>query len=33
MFSVELLRGEGAQAVEVLILVPVLPTDGFRRAP
>lgn len=32
MLSVELLGGEGAHAMEVLVLVPVLPTDGLRRA-
>lgn len=32
MLSVELLGGEGAHAMEVLVLIPVLPTDGLRRA-
>lgn len=32
MFPVELLRGEGAHTVEVLVLVSVLPADGVRRA-
>lgn len=32
MLPVELLRSEWSHAIEVLILVPVLPTDGLRRA-
>lgn len=32
MLLVELLRRKGAHAVEVLVFVPVLPTDGVRRA-
>lgn len=32
VLAVELQRGEGAQTMEGLILVPVLPTDRFRWA-
>lgn len=32
MLPVELLGGERTHAMEVLVLVPVLPADGFRRA-
>lgn len=32
VLPVELLGREGAHAVEVLVLVPVLPADGVRRA-
>lgn len=32
VLPVELLGGQGAHAVEVLVLVPVLPADGVRRA-
>lgn len=32
MVPVELLRSERSHAMEVLILVPVFPTDGVRRA-
>lgn len=32
MIPVKLLGGEGSHAMEVLVLVSVLPTDGLRRA-